>query len=66
MTQPKADPMISLKTRFLSLFLAMYKQRGWLYTQGYFLGWLAHLARYDLSITQRLRNLEHKYGIEKD
>ena len=65
MSQPK-DPMIKLKSRFITLFLAMYAQRGALYTQGYFLGWLAYLARYDLTITQRLDRLEEEYSVDSD
>ena len=65
MSQPK-DPMIQLKARFLALFLAMYKSRGWLYTQGYFLGWLAHLARFDITVQQRLDRLEKEYDIDSD
>jgi len=65
MSQPK-DPIVKLKSRFLALFLAMYRQHGWLYTQGYFLGWLAYLARFDLTITQRLDRLEEEYSVDRD
>lgn len=57
------DPIHSIKSRFFRLFLAMYTTRGWLYTQGYFLGWLAYLARYDLIVQNRLSYLEEKYGL---
>jgi hypothetical protein len=66
MSQQPKDPMIKLKSRFLALFLAMYKQRGALYTQGYFLGWLAHLARFDITVLQRLDRLEDQYGVDSD
>ena len=64
MTQPQKDPMIQIKSRFLAVFFAMYKTRGWIYTQGYFLGWLAHLARFDIPVVQRLRHLEQQYGVD--
>lgn len=57
--------MIQLKSRFVSLFLAMYAARGWIYTQGYFLGWLCQLARYDTVILTKLAQLEQQYHVKK-
>jgi hypothetical protein len=65
MSQPK-DPIVKLKSRFLALFLAMYRQHGAFYAQGYFLGWLAYLARFDITITQRLARLEEEYSVDSD
>lgn len=55
-----------MQARIIKLFLAMYKRHGWLYTQGYFLGWLSYLASFDITIRNRLRLLEQEYGIEHE
>ena len=60
------DRIIALKDRFKLLFLTMIEKEGRAYAEGFVIGWLVYLARYDYSVIQKLEYLEKKYGITKD
>jgi hypothetical protein len=60
------DQIFALRNRFKLLFLAMAGRDGRAYAEGFVIGWLVYLARYDYSVIQKLRYLEEKYGISKD
>ena len=60
------DRIFALRDRFKLLFLTMAEKDGRAYAEGFVLGWLVYLARYDYSVIQKLKYLEEKYGISKD
>lgn len=53
-----------MQDRFKRLFIEMVKSRGLIYSSGFFLGWLAHLAIYDITIIRRLEKLEEQYKLQ--
>jgi hypothetical protein len=60
------DRLALFKERFKRLFFAMAQQEGRVFAEGFMIGWLAYLARYDYSVVQKLEYLEKKYGISTD
>lgn len=63
--QPETH-LASLKRRFTRLFFRMANNEGRAYAEGFLIGWLAYLARFDMTIIQKLNALEQKYGIDDD
>ena len=57
------DRIFALRDRFKLLFLTMLEKEGRAYAEGFVIGWLVYLARYDHSVIQKLKYLEEKYGI---
>ena len=60
------DRQAIYRERFKRLFFAMARYESRAFAEGFMIGWLAYLARFDHSVVQKLEYLEKKYRIDSN